>query len=279
MNKDPYSIRTMRGAEIGHAIEWAAREGWNPGLHDSETYLSADANGFLIGAGRTHRFDLGCHSESLVHRLLHRQAGVSRHGLRASDLESCARIPRRLLYRIGWGRGPARQLPDIRVRARPSQCPLSRDRWPIARGRSGGNGFEPVPFERVREYEHPFFPADRSNFLKAWIGQREAIALGYVEGDDLAGYGVLRKCRSGYKVGPLFADSPARAETIFSALKSRAPEDAPVFLDIPEPNAAALELVRRHRMTPRFETARMYRGPRPDLPLERIFGITSFEIG
>jgi Acetyltransferase (GNAT) domain len=53
----------------------------------------------------------------------------------------------------------------------------------------------------------------------------------------------------------------------FVALKSFAPEDSPVFLDIPEANAAAVDLVNRHGMTVVFETARMYMGKRPDLSL------------
>jgi hypothetical protein len=28
-----------------------------------------------------------------------------------------------------------------------------------------------------------------------------------------------------------------------------------------------------------FETARMYKGPPPDEPLSRIFGVTTFELG
>jgi hypothetical protein len=32
-------------------------------------------------------------------------------------------------------------------------------------------------------------------------------------------------------------------------------------------------------MAPVFETARMYAGPAPDLPLAQIYGITSFELG
>jgi len=28
-----------------------------------------------------------------------------------------------------------------------------------------------------------------------------------------------------------------------------------------------------------FETARMYKGPAPQLPVERIFGVTTFELG
>ncbi len=32
-------------------------------------------------------------------------------------------------------------------------------------------------------------------------------------------------------------------------------------------------------MTVSFETARMYRGKARDLPVDRIFGVTSFELG
>jgi hypothetical protein len=32
-------------------------------------------------------------------------------------------------------------------------------------------------------------------------------------------------------------------------------------------------------MKPVFETARMYTGPAPDLPLSRLYGVTSFELG
>jgi GNAT superfamily N-acetyltransferase len=42
------SIRTMRRGEIALAIELAAREGWNPGLHDAHCFAEADAQGFLI---------------------------------------------------------------------------------------------------------------------------------------------------------------------------------------------------------------------------------------
>ena len=52
-----------------------------------------------------------------------------------------------------------------------------------------------------------------------------------------------------------------------------------MFLDIPEPNPAARALAVRHGLAPVFETARMYRGPDPQLPLPRIFGVTTLELG
>jgi GNAT superfamily N-acetyltransferase len=44
-----YTIKTMDRKEVDIAIEWAAKEGWNPGLHDAECYYTADPTGFLIG--------------------------------------------------------------------------------------------------------------------------------------------------------------------------------------------------------------------------------------
>src|SRR5262245_33432734 len=41
-------IRTMSRSEIDLAADWAAAEGWNPGLHDSTAFYAADPEAFLI---------------------------------------------------------------------------------------------------------------------------------------------------------------------------------------------------------------------------------------
>ena len=99
---------------------------------------------------------------------------------------------------------------------------------------------------------------------------------GFVE---CPGYGVIRPCRTGYKIGPLFADSPELAESLFLALTSKVQATEPIFLDTPEVNQAAVALAERHAMQVSFETARMYTGDFPELPVNRLFGMTSFEIG
>ena len=88
---------------------------------------------------------------------------------------------------------------------------------------------------------------------------------------------MIRACRAGHKIGPLFARDAGVAAALFAALASGA--EAPVVLDVPEPNRDAVALARAHGLEPSFETARMYRGPAPDLPLARIFGIGTFELG
>ncbi len=78
---------------------------------------------------------------------------------------------------------------------------------------------------------------------------------------------------------PLFADDEHVADSLFCTLCGHAPLGAPVFLDTPEPNSAALDLAKRHHMHPVFETVRMYTREDPGLPIDRIFGVTSFELG
>ena len=45
---DALIVRTMRPDEISLAVDWAAGEGWNPGLADDVCFASVDPEGFLI---------------------------------------------------------------------------------------------------------------------------------------------------------------------------------------------------------------------------------------
>ncbi len=88
----------------------------------------------------------------------------------------------------------------------------------------------------------------------------------------------MRPCQTGYKIGPLFADSPAIAENLFVALSAQAPGEA-IFLDVPETNQAAIAMASRHGMKEVFGCAKMFLGSKPTLPEQEIFGVTSFELG
>lgn len=136
-----------------------------------------------------------------------------------------------------------------------------------------------LPAASLLTYDAPFVPAPREAFLLCWIRQPGSTALGFIDQGVVKGYGVLRPCRYGFKIGPLFADDAEIAESLFSALVAQVPAGQTVALDTPEVNPLALALARRHGMTAVFETARMYTGPAPALPLDRLYGVTSFELG
>lgn len=136
-----------------------------------------------------------------------------------------------------------------------------------------------VSFDELNQYDNQFFPVDRKTFLRSWIKQPESVALVKVENNKIQGYGMIRKCRAGYKIGPLFADNYLIAADLFKLLVSSVIENEPVFLDIPEISQNAVKLVNQYQMQKVFATARMYTKEFPQLPIERIFGITTFEVG
>jgi hypothetical protein len=135
-----------------------------------------------------------------------------------------------------------------------------------------------VSFEQLLAFDAQFFPVPRPSFLQAWIRQPGSIALVKREGQTLLGYGVIRPCQVGWKLGPLFALNETTADELFCSLTTYT-HGEPCFLDVPEPNVAALSLAKTYGMTPVFETARMYTKEPPNCQIEGIFGVTTFELG
>jgi hypothetical protein len=101
-----------------------------------------------------------------------------------------------------------------------------------------------------------------------------------LEHGTLRGYINLRKCFDGYRVGPLFAEDSETAKNLLFTGLSRISKDSSVMIDVPEPNTEALKIVSALKLKQVFETVRMYSGgPAPVLPLQKIYGVTSLELG
>lgn len=273
----------MTRQEVDIAVEWASKEGWNPGLYDADCYYSADPNGFLVGLiydepiaaisavkyGGSFGF-MGFYIVKPEYR--GKGYGIKIWNAALDYLKGvCIGLDGVVEQQKNYKKsGFNLAFRNIRYEGTGSgKTHLDKD---VAELSS-------LPFDVTDTYSLPFFPANRSLFIKSWISQPECKALGIMNNDGLSGYGVIRRCRTGYKIGPLFADSFDSAETLFSALRSGIENSVPVYLDIPEVNRMAVALAEKNHMNVVFETARMYRGEPPDMPLDRIFGVTSFEIG
>jgi Acetyltransferase (GNAT) domain len=50
-------------------------------------------------------------------------------------------------------------------------------------------------------------------------------------------------------------------------------------LDVPDANPEAIKLAQRYGMKPVSEVARMYNKEIPNLPINRVFAVTSLEVG
>lgn len=284
MPQSDYHIDTCDRAGLDLALDWAAREGWNPGHGDGDSFFAADPSGFFLGR----RGDAPVASISAV------KYGAD-FGFVGLYIVDPAQRGQGLGLRL-WDaalatlRGRCIGLDGVVAQQdnyRKSGFVLAHRnvRYAGAAGGARGAG-DPQPlvaldglrFADIAAYDRAHFPADRPVFLEAWLHHAEH-ALGWREDGRLRGMGCVRACRDGYKIGPLHADGAEIAEALLDALLARLPPGAPVFLDLPEPNAAARDMAEARGMGPVFETARMYAGGAPSLPLSRIFGITSFELG
>lgn len=275
-------IRAMTLPELEMVLDWAAAEGWNPGWQDAASFYAADPGGFLLGLvdgepvasifavqygagfGFIGGYIVGPDMRGRGHGMELWRAGMVRLEGRNVGLDG---VPAQQANYMRSGFRLAHR--NVRYEGRGSGLPAEDRVLPL--------GAQDI--DDVVEYDRAFFPDNRAQFMRHWLQQEGSIALGVREGGALLGYAVLRPCRYGFKVGPLCAESAEVAEELMQALRGRVPVDEAIFLDVPEPNAAAVALAGRHGMRACFETARMYTGGDPQLPLERQFGITSFELG
>ncbi|MGB1255371.1 MAG: GNAT family N-acetyltransferase [Thiolinea sp.] len=278
-----FEIKTASRAEIDIAVDWAAGEGWNPGLYDAECYYAADPESFLLGYlddkpiasisavkyGQTFGF-IGFYIVAEAYR-------GQGYGIQIWNA-AMARLKGR---NIGLDGVIAQQ---DNYRKSGFTLAYSNIRYEGVTGQTFSGheqliGLSELTPDQIYAYDHPFFPDDRRILIQSWVSQPESQAIGFLDGDKLTGYGVIRRCRSGYKIGPLFADNAEIAETLFMALQAKVTAGEAFFLDVPAVNTAAVALAEHHNMHPAFETARMYTGTAPDIQLKRTFGVTSFEVG
>jgi hypothetical protein len=277
-------IRAMRPEEIAIAADWAAAEGWNPGLADAACFATVDPQGFFIGeldgepaatvscVNYDARFAfLGFYivREDLRGRgygLRVWNAAIARAGARVIGLDGV--VAQQDNYRKS---GFALAYANVRyggvVAARTIESPLA-----------GVVPLTEVPFAAVEADDATVFPAPRPAFLRAWIAAPGHVGRALLRDGSLAAWGVIRTCRTGWKIGPLVADDRAAAEAVLAALLAEA-GGGEVFLDVPGVNREAVALAESLGLAPVFETARMYTGPIRPVRLERVFGVTTFELG
>ncbi|MBE9176555.1 GNAT family N-acetyltransferase [Synechocystis salina LEGE 06155] len=283
MSEQKYLIKTMAQSEVALAVDWAAAEGWNPGQEDADCFYQGDRQGFLLGllAGEPiatisavkYNGEFGFLGFYIVKPEYRGQGYGWQIWQRAlAHLEGCNIGLDGVLVQQGNYQKSGFNLAYRNIRYQ---------------GSSGGQSspsrhlisLNAIAWEEVLAYDRQCFPAPRDEFLRTWCHQPGHRAIAYQEDGILRGYGVLRPCRVGYKIGPLFADTPEVAEALFLALKAIPAAENTIYLDVPEPNQAAIALAAKYSLQVVFETARMYTGQAPPIALEKIYGVTSFELG
>lgn len=277
---DDIGFLDMEGVRT--AVEWARREGWNPGLGDAEAFAAQDPEGFLglkvdgelaatislVNYGASFGF-LGFY----ICRPDQRGKGL---GLALWNAALALKPARTIgLDGVTAQQDNYRKTGFVLAHANFRHGGLKPDGYAQSdRSLSALSAADAAAIDRF-EQRHRLFPASRLKFLAAWL-RHDALAL--MRDGEIVGYGVVRPAHEGWKVGPLFAQDVGDADIILRGLLTRVP-DGMIFLDTPGTNRAAVDLALSLRLQPMFETARMYRGPAPEIDTAKVFGITSFELG
>ncbi|MFL9460892.1 GNAT family N-acetyltransferase [Scytonema tolypothrichoides VB-61278_2] len=278
---DNFIIRPMNRFEFELVISWAADEGWNPGIYDAECFYQCDPHGFFLAElngepiGSISAVAYGKDFGVLGFYIVKPQFRGQGFGLKIWKTAMAYLSTERNISVDG-------------VIAQ--QENYKKSGFQIAynhiRYKTIGGGAVPdnivelatVPIDELVAYERNFFPRERVRFLQLWIQQPNSAALGVVSEGRIVGYGVIRQSHTGFRIGPLFANKGQIAEQLLLALLAKA-TDAPVFLDVPDANPEAIALAQRYGMKPVSEVARMYTREIPKLPINRIFAVTSLEVG
>ena len=280
-----FDILVMGRGDLEFCAEQARREGWNPGLHDMAAFHETDPAGWfkaVDGEGKT----IGCIS-------------AVAYGERFGFVGFFVVLPGHRGGRVGVELG-------MRALAHLGERTIGQDgvfakvanyrtwgfelayrnlRWEWRGGkRPDAGGLVAQPFRsgalaEVLAFDERVFPCPREGFLRRSLAMPDSVARVVRVGAEFAGWGLRRRCVAGWKIGPLFARDGVAARALLRDLLDGVGPGEPVYLDAPEANADAVALAESLGMTQCFGTARMYKNGCPDLAVDRIYGVTSFELG
>lgn len=278
-----YLIRKMKFPELCIAVDWAAAFGWNPGFEDESCFYNVDRAGFFTGTIDEQCISFGsavCYDDNFAFCGFYMVKEPYRGKGYGIELTKS-----RLAYVGERVTGIDGVLENEKIYQRIGYETLHQNtRYEFI---NPFNEIEHHPFiksikpssiDDLSNYDKECFPAIRTSFLKCWISKSERTSLMYLNKGKIKGYGILRPAYSGMRIGPLFADSPQIARNLFIALLQHAGQKK-VYLDVPSNNSRALKIVDEFRGKSCFATARMYRNGVPYIDSDKIYGITSFELG
>ena len=280
-------LRRLTRDDVNTIVEWAALEGWNPGLHDADAFWAQDPEGFwgvelageLVGSASAVSYD-GAYGfwgffivkpefrgRRIGSLLAHSPISGLRERLPPGAAVGLDGVFDQQAYYASLGF----QFSHCNLRMETIAQPLADPTHELV-------ALSSVSAERLAAFDTGHFGVARPRFLEHWIDPPEGLALAAVDGSEVIGTGVIRRARTGWKVAPLFANSPEIAESLLNALSDHALGE-PMSVDVPENNPAAVEMAARREMRQVFGCARMYVGTPPSMPWHSIFGITSYELG
>lgn len=273
-------MRTATAAEVAQMLDWAAAEGWNPGLDDAGTFAAADPDGFFVAeqdGQPVAAISVVNHSDSFAFLGLYlcqpayRGRGIGYALWQHALAHAGART-------VGLD-GVAAQQDNYARSGFVKTGATTRFEGPChAVAATGLRPVTPADLDALTGLDRAANGFDRPRFLKAWLtdtATRKTVV--QVAGDSMTGFATARLCRQGCKVGPVVAPNLDAAlmlaQAAAGALNARA-----MIIDVPDTQPALQSALRAQGFAATFETARMYKGPAP-VAGQGLFAVATLELG
>ena len=281
-----HHISNMTLSEVHLLIDWAADEGWNPGLDDAAAFHATDPKGFhMLYANKVPAAGISVVRQDDAHAFL---------GLYICQPEFRGQGLGYQLWQHAIDTVQDRTVALDGVIEQQSNYQKSGFEFAWRNIRYSGavsSTFADLPtghtVRPVAEKDVSALQAmdtragglSRPAFLAPWLSStpnRRSMLLETAEG--IVAFATIRQCREHFKIGPLLCDNDEQALGLIQALVVESGAEH-IIIDVPESNDSACRLASQIGLLPVFETARMYRGPAPASDLKRLFGVATLELG
>ncbi len=281
-----FDIKKLDKKGLKTLVDWARLEGWNPGEHDFVVFWKTDPNGYygfyledkLIAGGAvvSYNGEFGFMGLFIVHPDFRGQGVGNKLWYLRRDL-----LLERLKEEASIGMDGVVAMQPFYAKGG-FKIAFKDERYKCIGQKTAIHNaisiIEMEDFERLLDYDLECLGYERKEFLRNWLVIPNSKSFKYSEDNKIKGYALIRKVASGHKIGPLFADNDSIAEELYKACLNSASGEA-VYLDIPIINLGALKLVQKYKAKYVFECARMYHGKPPRTNIDKVYGITTFELG
>ncbi len=274
--------RTAPRDALDTMLDWAAAEGWNPGLDDAAAFFAAEPDGFFV------TLDDAGQPVAAISVVNHTPtfAFLGLYIVRPSDRGRGIGLA---LWRHALGHAGPRSIGLDGVEAQQDNYAASGFLRTGGTTRFAGTvpGAHAPDARPATESDVPALIAiegaasgvAKPRYLGAWFAPGPPRVTLVVEAaSKIVAMATVRRCREGAKIGPFWAEEAGVAARLFDHCATLFP--GPVLIDVPEAATGLGALATARGLLPGFKTARMVRGPAPRPTGDtRFFAVTSLELG
>lgn len=293
-SKAQLSFRFMEEKDLEMVMNWCKEEKWNVGMYDAAAYYALDSKGhflFLLDKQPIGAISMVKYSHNLfaigpfIVKKEYRSKGFgSQIWQYAIEMLKKNHNATACLYSV-----PTQ---ISRYAASGFQSDFHIQRWKksfikqtykMEETTTNLKQLNSIPIDSIIEYDQSIFSVSRKKLLAKFI-QNENI-VGFASTDDsgiITGFGLIRPCIKGYRIGPLYADHIENAQKLFQTLLNHA--NSTVFIDAPSHNPHIEQFTNYFGLdrVSKEDTAAMFRGEIPDslrTNNHKNYAICSLEVG